>query len=557
MQNKPIFVNNFQKGASQSSNLGTGAIVGFDVYSKPGAVILGKKISNIYQFGNGEYPTYIDFSGNPSGFFNTRMWVQTALGTVYYSDNYTSVSPTFTQVVLAGPPTGDGQGLIVYENYVFLFFETQVWYSNSNASAVAPTFVVWKTGLLGGATSPIPFNHFPFLFPSNRGFYFGNANAVGFVGQVFPVGSSTPTAFNPAGVLNTDYLYNSSILTMPANYIVNTLDFLPPSLLAIGANNLQSGQEADIFTWDTISANKFSAPIKIYSGTNIVGAQGIKHFVNRLNVLYTAVGGNHAFYSTNGGTANIIADLSLYANVRDGALNANGKEYPLPVYYNSFPSAVSVSGNKILTGSGSSTNNSYYPSSNTGVFPTGAWSVYFNNDGSIVQQMEYSIPFLGVLTIGSLSSFASTGDYAAITAIKPYPTGQLGIGYVAKFGGGSGIGNIAVFDTVAYIQDKTLTSLESELFEIGTALSPQVPNNIEINLIKNLLAGQQIEISYRKFTDANWSIIETFTGDGTKNYYSIQQHGIGPTQYLQIRYRANTGVTNPNDTPELRTIEIS
>lgn len=554
---KPVFINNFQNGINQSANLGIGTIVGFDAYTKPGAVILGKKIFSTFSFGsNGEYPTYVDFSGNNAGFFNTRMWVQTAIGTVYYSDNYSSASPTFTQVVMTSPPVGEGQGLIVYENYVFVFFETQIWYSNSNASATSPTIIQWKTGLGGGATSPIPFNHFPFLFPSNRGFYFGNANAVGFIGQVFPVGSATPTAFNPAGTVNTDYLYNPTILTMPANYIVNTLDFLPPSLLAIGANNLQSGQEADIFTWDTVSANKFSAPIKIYSGTNVTGAQGIKHFVNRLNVLYTAVGGNHGFYSTNGGTANIIADLSLYANVREGLIGSNGKEYPIPVYYNSFPSAISVSGNKILTGTGTSNVNAYFPSSTTGVFPTGVWSMYFNNDGSVIKQMEYSIPFVGG-SIGSISSFSVSGDYSAITVIKPYPNGQTGVAYATRFGGSVTTGTIVSFDTVSYIQDRTLTSLESELFEIGTALNPQVPNSIEINLIKNLLAGQQVEISYRKFTDANWSVIQTFTGDGTRNYYSIQQHSIGPTQYLQLRVRANTGLENPNDTPELRNIKIS
>lgn len=559
---KQIFINKFQKGVQQNSNLGNGAIVGFDAYTKQGAVILGKKIVSTYQFGTlGEYATYMAISnssnGTPSLAISSRIWAQTAMGTVYYSDTY---GASFTQVVIGGaPPAAHGNGLIIYENYVFVFFDDEIWYATANAAS--PSFTKWKTGVQNGTqqstTSPISSNHYPYLFPNNRGVYFANNNAVGFFGQVFPVGATTPTVFNPGGTLGTDYLYTNIILNLPDNYSVNVLDFLPPSNLAIGANNISSGQEADIMTWDTISANKFSAPIKIYSGTNINGAQGVKQMVNRQNVVYAAVGGNHAMYATNGGTVNIISDTSLYSDIRDGSLNSNGKEYPLPVFFNSFPQAIAVAGNKILSGVSTSANNSYYPAADTGVFPTGIWSTYFNNDGSTMQQMEYSIPFFPGGTIGSLSTFAITGDIAGVTSILPLANGQIAVGYIVKFGGGGGIGSIAVFDTTAYIQDITLTSLESELFEIGTAINPQVVTNIEINLIKNLLTGQQVEVSYRKFTDAEWEVIATFTGDGTKNYYSIQEQDIGATQYVQFRIRACTNSGNPNDTPQLRTVIIS
>lgn len=557
---KPLFINGFQKGTQQNSNLGIGAVVGFDVYSKPGCAILGKAISSTYTFVSlNEYATYMDISnsssGTPSIAISGRIWCQTSLGTVYYSDNY-GVSwnlPSYGSAV----PSGNGNGLIVYQNYVFIFFNSQIWYAI--ADAASPNFVVWKTTIDTGtqvsATSPINENHFPYLFPNNRGVYFANNNCVGFFGQVFPVGATTPTIFNPAGALNTDYQYTNIILSLPSNYAINTLDYLPPSNLAIGANNIASGQEADITTWDTISANKFSAPIKIFSGVNINGSQGIKQLVNRLNVVYAVVGGNHALYSTNGGTANIIADFSLYSNIRTSPVNANGQEYPLPTYFNSFPSAIAVSGNKILTGVATSSNNSYYPAVNTGAFPCGVWSIYFNNDGSTVEQMEYSINFLNG-GVAAVSTFVTTGDNSAITVIRPLPNGQLAVGYKSTINGATQ-GQIAIFDNVAYIADKTYTSLESELFEIGTALEPQVPNNIEINLLKKLLTGQQIEISYRTSTDQNWTIIQTFSGDGTVNYYSIQQHGIGATQFLEIRCRANTGSPNLNDTPMIKSIKIS
>lgn len=556
-----VFINNFQKGTSQSPSLGIGAIVGFDAYSKQGAVILGKRINSTTQLGVGEYPTYMALSGNFGNFFGTRLWVQTGANTYYWCDNYSSSSPTFNLLTLATPAAGNGNGLVVFQDggtqYVFAFTDTTISYTQ--ADATSPTsFTQWKTGLNGLVTSPIANNHFPYLFPNNHGVYFANSNKVGFFGSVYPVGATAPTAFNPGGSINTNYLYNDSILTLPSNYAVNALDFLPPSSLAIGANNVQSGQEADIFTWDTISANKFSAPIKVFSGVNQNGMQGVKQLVNRQNVLYAVVGGNHAIYSTNGGTVNVISDMSLYSNVRDGLAGSNGKEYPVPVYFNSFPQAIAVSGNRILTGVSTSSNSSYYPAVDSGAFPTGIWSIYFNNDGSTLQQMDMSIPFLGNLSVGSLSSWSQSGDFAGITSILPLPNGQTAVGWVDRFAGVT-FGNISVFDNLAYIQDRTLTSLESELFEIGTALVPSTPEKIEVNLIKSLLSDQSVEISYRTATDQNWTVIQTFNGtaDGSRNYYSIQQHPIGATQYVQLRVRANTGATNPNDTVELRSIAIS
>lgn len=554
---KPIFINKFQKGTQQSSNLGTGAVVGFDCYSKPGAVILGKKISSTFSMpNNNEYVTYMDVSNSsnatPSIAVSSRLWAQSNLGLVYYSDNYGAswATPTYAGT----PPSGaaaSGNGLIVYENFVFIFFNSEIWYAVSNVAV--PNFVQWKTSIDNGTvfsgTTPIFENHFPYLFPNNREVLFANNNAIGLFGQV-PAG----TAFNPAGVINTDYQYLPTKLIIPQNYSNNVLESVAPGNLAMGASNLYSGQEGDMFSWDTKTNEGFSFPIRFFSGLNINGAQGIKQMVNRLNVIYVALGGTHAVYATNGGTANIISDFSLYSNIRNANVNNNGKEYPLPIYFNSFPSAISAMGNKILTGVGTSTNNSYF-ATGSGIFPTGVWSIYFNNDGSTLQQMEYSLLFTGG-NIGSISSYFSTGDFSAITCIKPLSNGQLAVATANRVAAFT-LGNITIFDNINYIQDKTLTSLESEMFEIGTFMNPATPNNIEINLIKNLLSDQQVEISYRKSNDADWSVIETFTGDGTRNYYAIQQHGIGATQYLQLRVRANTGATNPNDTPELRTIEIS
>jgi hypothetical protein len=569
-----IFIHEFQAGASESSSIGYGAMVGFDAYTKKGAVILGKKVNSLTQFGGtNEYAVYTDVSDNSNGTpalaISGRLWVQTNIGNVYYCDNYTSATPTFTQ---AAGTDAQGNGLIVYENWVFAFSTSNIRIAKANI--VTPTFGDgtvtsnnWKASIGNGTTgnpntSPISYNHYPYLFPNNRGFYFGNSNCVGFVGQVFPVGATLPTFFDPTLAINTNYLYNNIVLTLPSNYLVNVLDFVAPSNLAIGATNLSATQEADIFTWDTISSNKFSAPIKLYGRSNIAGSQGVKQFVNSNNVLYAATSGNHNLYATNGSTAKGISDLSLYATIRDVNVNSNGKEYPLPVYYNSYPNAMTASGGRILTGTAASTNNSYYPMVGSGIFPIGVWSIYINDSASqyfdqFIEQMDYVVPFAPGLYVGAGSVWAQAGNQSGITTVKMLPTGNLVAGWLTQFGASPIVGSLSIFDPYNYIQDITNTSLESELYEIGTPLVPQTISNIEINLIKNLLTGQTIEISYRTSTDKEWIIIQTFTGDGTTNQYKITKNPIGATQYIQFRIRAATTSSFANDSPEIRTVIIT
>lgn len=543
---KQVFINNFQKGTQQNANLGIGACVGFDVYSKPGVAILGKAFINSGFDQNAYgYPTYMEIAGAGG-----ELWVQTSTGVLLFSSN---LGNTFTQANITGTPgSGSGNGLVYYEGWLFAFFDTKIFYYKvSTGSHTFTEFIPTVTGaitLIDKGTSPINGNHFPFIRPDNYGFYFANGNAIGYIAQVFTPGTNAPVTFDPSGTQNSNYIYNGTIFNLPnSEYQINVLSFLPPNNLAMGTDPIQYGQGGDIVTWDTVTPNTFDYPLRIFSNSN-VGFGGIKQLINRNNVLYAVTGGNHSMYATNGGTFNIINDFSVISNIR----NPLGHEYPLPIFYNSFPSAALVFGNKILSGTATSTNNFYYPGQSTGIFPTGVWSTFFNNDGSILQQMEYVVNFNG----GATSTWFQTGDFSYITALKTLSNGTLLVGFSNKLNGGQ-INGLYSFSPYTYITDLNNTSLESELFEIGTALVPSTPEKIEINLIKNLLTGQTIEISYRTAIDQNWTIIQTFIGDGTINYYSIQQHPIGATQYLQLRVRMATNMANSGDTPELRTIVIS
>lgn len=565
-----IFINKFQKGSQENPNIGMGTMVGIDTYSKKGVAMLAKKST----FNTG------GFTGTPhfieSSALGVYIWVQCSDGSVVYSaDGGVSFQSTST----AFPTGGDthGNGLIFFQNYMIAFTDTKIYYWLNTAGGAGnnPTNGAWVdwTSAVGGAggnlqnfaTNPITGLHFPFLYPSNKGVYFGNGGdggtsnaspqtcSLGFFGQV------GTTLFNPAGTIQVDFAWNNGIFKLPNyTYNIGSIDFLPPSNLALAASNFQNpAQGADLITWDTISTNKFNPPLRIYSNSlvNATTTAGIKQLCNRNQVLYAVTGGNHSIYETNGSSFNLVKDIGLNSNIR----SANGGETAYPVYFNSYPQAICVVGNKLLTGVAGITNTATYPPTNTGYFPVGIWSITFNEDGSKSTQCEFILP------IGSgLVSPSGNGNLAQITCIKSIATiststNQIVAGFRFKSTTLNDNFGVVTIDLFKYINDINYTAIESEMFEIGTALIPQTVNNIEINLAKKLLTGQTIDLAYRTSQDQNWTTLATYTGDGTKNYYALTKNQIGATQFIQLRVRMATGSggNNETDSPYLKTVVLS
>ncbi len=566
-----LFINKFEKGNSENANIGMGNLIGIDTYTKKGVAILAKK-STIVTTGFSAQPHFIELSS-----MGNYIWIQCSDGSVIYSsDGGTTFQPTNT----AFTTSGHGNGLIFFQNFMFAFVDTKIYYWKDAAtvSGTDPTNGAWvdwtTTKTLGAlqsfATDPITSLHFPFLFPNNRGVYFGNGGAggttnaavnsstVGFFGQV---GS---TLFNPGGTLGTDFLWNNGILSLPSyTWTVGSINFLPPSQLAICVNQWQNpSQGANLITWDTVSSNKFNPPLQIFSNINSTDTAtitaGIKQIFNRNQVLYTVTGGNHSIYETNGSSFNFLEDIGLYSNLRLTA----GAEIDYPVFFNSYPQAITVIGNKLLTGVAPMTNTATYPPNSiigAGIFPIGVWSIAFDKSGSHSTQCEFILP-LG----SSLVSPGQTGNYEKITCIKSIPsevgantTSQFIIGFSYNTVASPNTFGVAIVDNFNYIDDINYTAIESELFEIGTALKPETVNNIEINLVKKLLPGQTIDISYRTGQDQSWTVIDTYNGDGTLNYYALTKNPIGSTQFIQLRARMATGSPNQKYSPQLKSIILS
>lgn len=577
---KQVFINKFEKGSNESSQLGIASIVGFDTYSKKGILRLAKK-SSLYSGGAfTSYPTFCDTSAG-----GQYIWVQLADGSVLYSsDGGTNFQATNT----AFSGGGTGNGMIFFQNFMFAWNITKIYYwkdtaTNSGFNPSSGAWVDWTTTKTLGTlqnftTDPISGLHFPFLYPNNKGVYFGNGGAggtsnantgtsgtsssVGFFGQV----GTTP--FNPAGTIGVDFFWNNGILQLPSStWTVGSINFLPPTNLAISVNkDNEPAVGADLITWDTVSSNKFSPPLRIYSDINSTDSgsisAGIKQLWNRNQVLYAITGGNHTVYETNGSSFNLLENISLYSNIRaDG-----GGESDYPVFFNSFPSAICILGNKLLTGVAPMTNNSTsnYPPSGNGFFPVGVWSIAFNKDGSHSTQCEYVIP-----EGTSLTSPTGSSDFLKITCVKPVSIGnggtstnQLLIGFAFHNTVLGDTFGVSLVDLYKYVDNINYTALESELFEIGTYLNPKQIGNIEINFVKKLKTGQTFDLAYRVGIENDWINIPyeggpIATGDNTKNSYAYTSNAIGAVQFIQFRFRMATNSENATNSPELRSITIN
>lgn len=583
---KSIFINKFQKGSEENQNLGTGAIVGFDTYSKKGVLRLAKKSTAVTKSAGSVdftgFPCFIDFSEGGS-----FIWAQMSDGKIFYSSN-AGITWTATDT---SAMTGNGNGLIFFQNFMFAFTPTKIWYwkdtgLTSGSDPTAGAWVDWTTTKALGTlqnftTDPISGLHFPFLYPNNRGVYFGNGGAggtsnavttgsgasssVGFFGQ------NGTTKFDPTGTLGTDFLWNNGILQLPSStWTVGSLNFLPPSLLAVSVNQYQNpSQGSDLITWDTVSQNKFNPPLRIFSNINSTDTgtitAGIKQLQNRNQVLYAVTGGNHTVYETNGSSFNLLEDIGLYSSIRNtSATTAYYGELDLPVFFNSYPSAINVLGNKLLTGTAPMTNNSTanYPAANSGFFPVGVWSIAFDKSGGHSTQCEFIIP-----ASAEILSPAGSGNTLKVTAIKPISidtasnsTGQLLIGFA--YTATTNSYGFSIVDLYNYVDNIEYTSLESELFEIGTYLNPKAIGNIEINFVKKLKTGQTFDLSYRTGIENKWTAMSyegntTVTGDNTKNSYAYTSNDIGSVQFIQFRFRMATDSGNATNSPEIRSIIIN
>lgn len=511
-----LFINSFQKGSSENANLGFGVMLGIENYTKKGVAQLTKDTTKISGSTVTDLPIFICSKDGDTYF------IQGDTGKVYKyivsTNTLTDISPS------ADTGAGNGKGLVFFDNVLYEFIAGKIKFLLTPYTG-GGSWVDWSPSIIGSnvLNSSI---HTAFIFPSAYGFYFCNGNSVGLVQekvsgtQVDPTDSST-------------YNVWYQIFTLPPLYTINTLSFLPPNQLMMGTGSATDQTVADIIGWDTISTNKFSPPLRLYSQAQI-GENGVKQLINRNNVLYAITGGNHGIFATQGGTFTNIADLSLYSNIR----TTGGSQVQIPIFLSPKIGAIDIFGNKLLTGVSTPSNISSYPAQN-GLYPAGVWSVAFTDEGESVQ-CEYSI---------STNTVVATNTFT-IGALKCIGNNQTLIGW--QDGTRFGIDLVSTSDfqnTIANV------AIESEMMEIGTPLDPAVIPTIQVNVPRPLITGQTIQVNGRSGFEQNYIPLQTFTSiDG--NSLKIVQNPLGAIKFLQLQLQMASTISVIS-TPEIRNTIIS
>lgn len=520
---QPTFINTFQKGATENANIGTGTFLGVETYSKKGVIRLTKDTVKVSGSAVTDLPIF--FTLGPAAGTSYYVFAQGDTGKVYFSNDG---GASWSDVSNSGNSfgSGKGRGIIYYDGVLYAFFNGTIQYSKDYGANWA---YPWNPN--GGTLTLTGTYNTPFIFPSAYGFYFANGNYVGLLQEKTP-----GTSVDPAST--STYYFNEKQLTLPSFYEVTCLSFLPPSQLMIGTKSSSNPQVADIIGWDTVSLNKFSPPLRLYSNA-VIGESGVTQLINRNNVLYAVTGGSHSVYQTNGSTFTIVSEMALRTNYR----KTTGEQATTTVFLNPYPQAIAVLGNKLLTGVSASTNSSIYAPSGYALSPMGVWSLAFT-DNDIAVQCEFT-----------LSSGVTRSNTFKIGSLFTMDSRQILIGWYD--GTNYGIDQSLV---TTYQNDGTQVVLESAMMEIGTPLNPSPAyNSIEINLVRNLLAGQSISIYARTAFDQPYTLIQTFdtsTWTGDLNALQTTINPLGQSRYLQIYLSINTGSPNEAFTPEVRTIIV-
>lgn len=600
--NKPIFLNGWDKGSSENANIGFGTMLGVETYSKKGVAQLTKDTTLVSS--TIVTDLVVSFTSRTS----SNIFSQGNTGKVYSSSN----SGT-TWVDISPPSLGAGGGIIYFQgfllawrggnidycvspytsadwtqgwqtglvsradggNFPFLFpNDGAIYFTNGNKMgkiffgtalafnpATSATLTINYGTLIGtfsigntvtdtvtGATATIVTDNGSNLMTVKNivGTPSGSFNATNSISN--SVGATA--VVTSLGTAST-YFYNPALLTLPDYYQVNCISFLPANYLALGTGGSGIGGNAqqicDLILWNP-TLSTYETPLRLFSQAG-TGAGGINQIINRNNVLYAVTGGNHAIFSTNGTSFNLVDDISLHTTAR--LLTGTGVQATASVFLNQFPSALAVLGHKILTGVSTSINS---VPSGYGLFPLGVWSETFSDgsfNGSQASSESNNIQCEFPISTGTI---VSNTNYN-IGALYPIAQAQVLIGWQDGSNFGIDVSNFTTFQT-----DPTVVQIESEMTEIGTPLEPQTIETVQINLVRSLIAGQTLSVYWRTAFDQPYALLETFNAaDGDvqlNNSLKTTKNAIGSTKFIQLRINMSTGSPNEAWTPEIRTIVI-
>ncbi len=340
-----------------------------------------------------------------------------------------------------GSSGNNGNGLVIYKNYLFLFRQQQLEYIQVAAANVVSTLtnlttagnwnLTWQSLTAGWITTnqPADVSHYAIVGQDDV-IYFCNT---AFVGSLFQVDGQT---FDPTNAAT--YTYNRIALALPTSDNAQCLAELGTKLLVGGTKN-------QIYPWDRIS-NSYTYPI-------LLSENGIARMVTVNTNTYIFCGQRGRIFVTNGSQA------ELFAKIPD---HLSGTISP---YFTWGDAAFSR--NKLLFGV-QATDNAGTAINTYG----GTWAIDLNTNGTF-----YTPGGVGLRVLNQ----QSYGTYAGITSALFGLLGSL-----TSDGSGLLMGWYTSSNTTGSVDKGSATPytggqsyVDSDLIPVGTFLKPFNPSQIE------------------------------------------------------------------------------
>lgn len=317
---RDIVIKDFQKGISESPEVGFGDMRNLDISKVPGVARInfnavestysGTAILNLVQW----------FATNPND--PSMIFALDAGQKLYKSTDYGG-----TWTMITGNNGGFGGGLAFWKDYLFVF-------RPSTIDVLGPPYgtanwtLSWDGTDIGSDSS-----WHPAIVGQDDILYFGCGR---YVGTVQEVPGST---FNPAS--STTYIIqygtsSSNALDLPEDYRIKCIAELGKDLLfgTWKGSNIYDFPVADIFPWDRTS-DSFGIPIRL-------AEVGVHQLLNVENIVYISAGINGRYYATNGATVTEVF------RIPESIMNV-GSGYITPR-----PGAIMQYQDKVLFGTGAS-----------------------------------------------------------------------------------------------------------------------------------------------------------------------------------------------------------
>lgn len=398
-----------------------------------------------------------------------------------------------------GTSGNNGNGLVIYKNYLFLFRQQQIAYIQVSSAYAVRTLaqltttgnwnLTWQSLTTPWLTTnqPADVSHYAIVGQTDDTVYFCNTCFVGSLVQI--VGK----VFDPTDV--TTYTLNLSALGIPTNDNSQCIAQLATNLLIGGINNI-------VFSWDRISIGYSPIFISEYNTVQIVTVN---------TNAYIFAGQRGRIFITNGAQANL---------------------------YKKIPDHLSGTVNPYYTWGGAifNRNQIYF-----GVQAT-------DNTGTAINQYGGTWVIDLVTDALRLLNQQSYGTYAGITSALATILGtntSNGFGLLMGWYTSSNtLGGIDKSSSTPYTGGQSY--VDSDLIPIGRYIDPQTPSQIEWKTSVPLVSEESVAMYYRLNFNDSYSVIVSDVISYTGIFSEMLKANFQKAQWLQLRAVLTSTASTPS-----------